>query len=123
MGDAKANGPNLNGCYFINTKGGVAGEVVIRQVYIGDSLRFESVLSFFAQLAILEAVRAQYNSEAAELSGLKELLLSTEDRLVACVDQNPFLGIQAAGGISTGQNQLGKALMLVRSELRAAPDA
>jgi len=31
MGDfAKANCPNLNGCYPLNTKG-VAGEVVIRQ--------------------------------------------------------------------------------------------
>jgi len=30
---AKENGPNLNGCCFINTKGGgVAGEVVIRQL-------------------------------------------------------------------------------------------
>ena len=32
MGEfAEPNGPNLNGCCFINTKGEVAGEVVIRQ--------------------------------------------------------------------------------------------
>jgi len=32
MGDfAEPNGPNLNACCLINTKGGVAGEVVIRR--------------------------------------------------------------------------------------------
>jgi len=40
MGDfaAKANGPNLNGCYLININrgGGVAGEVVIRQLIFSD---------------------------------------------------------------------------------------
>jgi len=32
MADAKANGPNLNGRCLINTKGEVAGEVVIRRL-------------------------------------------------------------------------------------------
>jgi len=36
---AKANGPNLNGCCLINTKGEVAGEVVILQAQTGSLLR------------------------------------------------------------------------------------
>ena len=67
--------------------------------------------------AILDAVRAQYSSEAASRSGLCDHLLSTGDKLIACIDVNPFLGIQAAGGVSTGQNELGKALMAVRAEM------
>ena len=94
--------------------------------------------------AVLSAVRAQYASEAAEGSGLAAHLLATGDKLLACVDLNPWLGIQARGGrgggrgrggargstpsprpqagdgISTGENRLGKALMAVRDELRAA---
>mmetsp|Transcript_18129 Transcript_18129/g.60833 ORF Transcript_18129/g.60833 Transcript_18129/m.60833 type:complete len:279 (-) Transcript_18129:208-1044(-) len=70
--------------------------------------------------AVLSAVRAQYASEAAEGSGLAAHLLATGDKLLACVDLNPWLGIQAGDGISTGENRLGKALMAVRDELRAA---
>ena len=39
-----------------------------------------------------------------------------------CVDLGPWLGMQAAGGISAGQNGMGRALMAVRDELRAAAD-
>ncbi|EOD35618.1 hypothetical protein EMIHUDRAFT_362970, partial [Emiliania huxleyi CCMP1516] len=60
--------------------------------------------------AVLSAVRAQYASEAAEGSGLAAHLLATGDKLLAC----------AGDGISTGENRLGKALMAVRDELRAA---
>lgn len=68
--------------------------------------------------SVLEAVRAQFGGEDAAACGLRAYLLSTADQLLACIDLNPWLGIQAAGGISTGENQLGKALMAVRSELR-----
>ena len=34
------------------------------------------------------------------------------------VDVDPWLGMQAAGGISSGQNVFGKALMALRAELR-----
>jgi len=68
----------------------------------------------------MRAVRAQYTCDAAASSGLRALLLDTGDKMLACIDLNPFLGIQAAGGISTGENCLGKALMAVRAELAAA---
>jgi predicted NAD-dependent protein-ADP-ribosyltransferase YbiA (DUF1768 family) len=70
--------------------------------------------------AVLEAVRAQYSSDAAASSGLRAHLLGTGDKMLACIDLNPFLGIQAAGGISTGENCLGKALMAVRAEFAGA---
>jgi len=70
--------------------------------------------------AVMRAVRAQYTCDAAASSGLRALLLDTGDKMLACIDLNPFLGIQAAGGISTGENCLGKALMAVRAELAAA---
>ena len=46
-------------------------------------------------------------------------LLETDDKLIVNVDVDPWLGMQAAGGISTGQNMLGKALMELRSEAAA----
>ena len=52
--------------------------------------------------AVLSAVRAQYASEAAEGSGLAAHLLATGDKLLACVDLNPWLGIQARGGRGGG---------------------
>jgi ubiquitin thioesterase OTU1 len=69
--------------------------------------------------AVMDAVRAQYGSDAAASSGLRAHLLGTGDKMLACIDLNPFLGIQAAGGISTGENHLGKALMAVRGEMGA----
>ena len=36
--------------------------------------------------------------------------------MVICVDVDPWLGMQAAGGISSGQNMFGKALMTLRDE-------
>ena len=40
----------------------------------------------------------------------------TAQRMVVCVDVDPWLGMQAAGGISSGQNMFGKALMTLRDE-------
>ena len=64
------------------------------------------------------AVRAQLGSAAAAASGLRDHLLETGDRTVVCVDIDPWLGMQAAGGISTGQNGLGKILMELRQEIK-----
>ena len=36
--------------------------------------------------------------------------------MVVCVDVDPWLGMQAAGGISSGQNRFGMALMALRDE-------
>ena len=63
------------------------------------------------------ALRAQYGSERG--AALREALAATEQRRIVCVDVDPWMGMQAAGGISTGQNMLGKALMALRDEARA----
>ena len=49
--------------------------------------------------------------------GLKAHLLSTSPKTIVCVDIDPWLGMQAAGGISAGQNGMGKALMRTRDAL------
>jgi len=72
---------------------------------------------------LLDALRAQFGGDAARKSGLISYLLSTGDVLIACVDLDPWLGVQAAGGISTGENRLGKAYMTLRSELQQVAPA
>ena len=67
-----------------------------------------------------EAIRAQYASEGAASSGLRQHLLETAPKMIVCVDTDPWLGMQAAGGISTGQNGMGRALMATRDELMAS---
>ena len=54
--------------------------------------------------------------------GLKQHLVDTHPKLIVCVDIDPWLGMQAAGGISAGQNGMGRALVAMRDELMAATD-
>jgi len=61
---------------------------------------------------MLEAIRAR----AAQSPAFVAALLATGDKTVICVDTNPWLGMQAPGGIASGQNNVGKALMVVRQE-------
>ena len=75
-----------------------------------------------ARGALLEAaLRAQYLGAGG--GALLSHLLGTGDKLIVNVDVDPWLGMQAAGGISTGQNMLGKALMELRAEAAAAQKA
>ena len=67
--------------------------------------------------ALGEAVEAMYRTEAAATSGLRAALLATAPKTIVCVDIDPWLGMQAAGGISAGQNGMGKALMATRDAL------
>ena len=69
---------------------------------------------------LAEAIDVQYRTEKAEASGLRAHLLSTSPKTIICVDIDPWLGMQAAGGISAGQNGMGKALMATREALMAA---
>ena len=69
---------------------------------------------------LAEAIDVQYRTEKAEASGLRAHLLSTSPKTIICVDIDPWLGMQAAGGISAGQNGMGKALMATREALAAA---
>ena len=66
---------------------------------------------------LAEAIDVQYRTEAAATSGLRAHLLETAPKTLICVDIDPWLGMQASGGISAGQNGLGKALMKTREEL------
>jgi len=66
---------------------------------------------------LIEAIRVQYSSEAAAASGLKAALLETAPKTIVCVDIDPWLGMQASGGISAGQNGVGRALMATREAL------
>ena len=61
--------------------------------------------------------QVQYTSNTAASSGLKDHLLATAPKKIVCVDIDPWLGMQASGGISSGQNGMGRALMAVRDEL------
>ena len=66
---------------------------------------------------LAEAIGVQYRTRAAADSGLRAHLLETTPKTIVCVDIDPWLGMQAAGGISSGQNGMGKALMKTRDEL------
>jgi hypothetical protein len=44
-------------------------------------------------------------------------LLETAPKTIICVDIDPWLGMQAAGGLSVGQNGMGRALMATRAAL------
>ena len=69
---------------------------------------------------LARAIRTQYLGDAAATSGLKAHLLETAPKTIVCVDIDPWLGMQASGGLSAGQNGMGRALMAVRDELLAA---
>lgn len=64
---------------------------------------------------LLEALRAKVRQH----QWVAETLLATGEKTIICIDTDPWAGMQAPGGIPTGQNQVGKALMAVRAELRA----
>ena len=69
------------------------------------------------RIMLAEAIEVQYRTEAAATSGLRRHLLDTSPKRVVCVDIDPWLGMQAAGGISAGQNGMGRALMATRDAL------
>lgn len=61
----------------------------------------------------LEAERARAQQNAPVAAALR----ATGDRVIVLVDPDPWQGMQAPGGIATGRNEVGKALMIVRGEL------
>jgi len=63
--------------------------------------------------ALLEAVRAK----AAQHSDFAAALLATGKKTLVSIETDPWAGMQSPGGIPTGQNHYGKALMTVREEL------
>merc|ERR1719468_701875 len=64
---------------------------------------------------LLEAIRAR----ARQCADFATALRSTGEKTIVCVDTDPWGGMQAPGGIATGQNNVGKTLMTVRAELRS----
>jgi len=69
------------------------------------------------QATLLAGVRAKFRATAGE--GLRGALDATGAKVVVNVDIDPWMGMHAQGGISTGRNHLGEALMVVREELRS----
>ena len=57
--------------------------------------------------------------KAAESSGFREALLATGDKLLVYLETDPWAGMMAPGGLATGQNHVGKALMDLRDKLRS----
>uniref|UniRef100_A0A6U6PK25 Ubiquitin thioesterase OTU n=1 Tax=Zooxanthella nutricula TaxID=1333877 RepID=A0A6U6PK25_9DINO len=64
---------------------------------------------------MLEAMRAKVSQNPA----FAEMLRATGEKTIVCVDTDPWAGMQAPGGIATGQNNVGKCMMEVRGELRS----
>lgn len=65
---------------------------------------------------LLEVLTAKY-TQHKELVGP---LMATGEKTIVCVDADPWLGMQAPGGVATGANNIGKALEIVRQHLREA---
>merc|ERR1711924_13279 len=65
---------------------------------------------------LLKILRAKFEQHAM----LRDKLLESGDRLIANVGTDRWEGMSAAGGIATGDNNMGKALMQVREELRTS---
>lgn len=66
------------------------------------------------QDCLMEGIRAK----AAQCPAFVEALKRTVDKTIVCVDTDAWAGMQAPGGIATGQNHVGKALMTVRGEMQ-----
>eukprot|EP00930_Biecheleria_cincta_P102327 TRINITY_DN94029_c0_g1_i1.p1 TRINITY_DN94029_c0_g1~~TRINITY_DN94029_c0_g1_i1.p1 ORF type:complete len:382 (+),score=73.60 TRINITY_DN94029_c0_g1_i1:176-1321(+) len=64
---------------------------------------------------LLSILRAKFSQHDA----LKAELLATGHKLIVNIDTDKWAGMSAAGGIPTGQNNVGKALMKIRDELAA----
>lgn len=64
---------------------------------------------------LAEATKAKFRQHV----NLAEILLATGDKTLVCIDMDPWAGMQSLGGIPTGHNNIGKALMTVREGLRA----
>jgi len=60
-------------------------------------------------------LRAKFSQHA----DIAAQLLATEGKELVNVDTDNWAGMAAAGGIATGHNNVGKALMEVRAELLA----
>ena len=66
------------------------------------------------EVVLAEALRAKFTQH----STLGADLLATGSKTIVMVDQvDQWGGMNAAGGIATGKNRVGKLLMQVRSEL------
>lgn len=63
---------------------------------------------------LLKVHRAKFHQHKE----LQEKLLATGERLLVYVDADTWAGMSAPGGIATGANNVGKALMEVRQQLR-----
>jgi len=63
---------------------------------------------------LMEGLRAK----AAQSDVFKAALVGTGEKMIVLVSTDPWAGMQAPGGIATGQNNVGKCLVALREELR-----
>ncbi|CAL1127991.1 unnamed protein product [Cladocopium goreaui] len=65
-----------------------------------------------------ELLQQGLEAKAAQSSTFKDALLGTGDKTLVYLDADPWAGMMAPGGLATGQNYVGKALMDLRTKLR-----
>lgn len=68
----------------------------------------------------LELLAEGLKAKAAQCPAFVQALQATGDKTLVFADTDPWAGMQAPGGLATGQNAVGKALMELRSHLRSA---
>eukprot|EP00448_Togula_jolla_P006844 CAMPEP_0170611210 /NCGR_PEP_ID=MMETSP0224-20130122/23069_1 /TAXON_ID=285029 /ORGANISM="Togula jolla, Strain CCCM 725" /LENGTH=398 /DNA_ID=CAMNT_0010936633 /DNA_START=42 /DNA_END=1238 /DNA_ORIENTATION=- len=66
--------------------------------------------------ALREGVLAKFSQHDA----LRDVLLATGSKQIVCVSPDSWAGMQAPGGLATGANAVGKALVEVREQLRSS---
>ncbi|CAE8682546.1 unnamed protein product [Polarella glacialis] len=67
---------------------------------------------------LLEGLLAKASAESS-FGPFSQALLATGEKTLVCLHPDPWAGMQAPGGIPTGQNNVGQVLMEVRQRLRA----
>eukprot|EP00439_Symbiodinium_sp_Y106_P077837 s1214_g16.t1 len=68
----------------------------------------------------LELLAEGLKAKAAQCPAFVQALQATGEKTLVFADTDPWAGMQAPGGLATGQNAVGKALMELRSHLRSA---
>ncbi|CAK9063277.1 unnamed protein product [Durusdinium trenchii] len=67
-----------------------------------------------------ELLELGLQAKAEQNSTFKEALLATGDKTLVFLEADPWAGMTAPGGLATGQNHVGKALMELREKLRSS---
>lgn len=66
---------------------------------------------------LLQAMQAKFATQQDDGGALAAQLIATGDKMLVAIDSDRWAGMKVEHGISSGQNHVGKALMVVRAEL------